>query len=327
MEQRRYEFLLEAVRPVCHLAETIGNQGLIARRKVRLPDGEWAHVPIISGNQLRHKLREASAYCLLDALGLLDAQALLEPTIRLLFNGGELTKKGAGGGVNFESYRTLCEMVPPLALLGGCANGTINEGQGSVDYAILVCDESWHLLPKWVHEHFATVGARTDSARAHIEEIQNVRTDISPRAQKLLTEGEQVRRNRLLTEKSAAHDEGEETSKEGKSRMLPYTTETVVMGSVFYWSVAFNVYSELELDTLHTMISAWLRHPTVGGKSGSGHGELRIVTARNITVRRPSDPISVVEVDALAPKVGSLFYAHVQERQARIVEFLKGVEA
>lgn len=330
MEQRRYEFLLEAVRPVVHLRESIGNRGVIARRKIRLPDGQWANVPIVSGNQLRHKLREAATWCLLDALSMTNSQELLEPATRLLFNGGELTKKGAGGGVNFESYRTLCEMIPSIALLGGCANGQINEGQGSVDYLLLVCDESWHLLPDWVREHYATTGARTDSARAHIEELQNVRCDSvhsSQRVRRLLTEGEQVRLNTKLLAKSTAHDEGEETDDKEKSKMLPYSTESIAMGSVFFWSVAFNTYDELQLDTLHTMISAFLRNPNVGGKSGSGHGDLKVVTARNIRVRRPSEAASMLEVDALAPKVGSTFYAHVKEREERIKEYLRGVDA
>lgn len=328
MEQRRYEFLLEAVRPIVHLAETVGNKGIIARRKIRQPDGRWAMVPIVSGNQLRHKMREAATMCLLDALGMLDSRELLEPATRLLFNGGELKKKGSGGGVNFESYRTLCEMIPSISLLGGCANGTINEGQGSVDYALLVCEETWHLLPPWVHEHYAAVGTVTDSARAHIEEIQNVRGDSlgSVRVQRLLTEGEQVRINQKLLAKSTARDNDEEIDPDSKSKMLPYTTESVAMGSIFYWSIAFNTYDELQLDTLHTMVSAFLHRPVVGGKSGSGHGELRAITARNIQVRRPSEPSSVVMVDALAPKTGSTFYAHVQERAERIKEYLRGVE-
>lgn len=330
MEQRRYEFLLEATRPIVHLRESIGNRGVIARRKIRLPDGQWANVPIVSGNQLRHKLREAATWCMLDALGMTNAQELLEPATRLLFNGGELTKKGAGGGVNFESYRTLCELIPSIALLGGCANGAINEGQGSVDYAILVCDEIKHLLPAWVMEHYDTIGARTDSARAHIEEIQNVRCDSvgsSPRVRRLLTEGEQVRLNTKLLGKSTAHDDGEEQEDSAKSKMLPYSTESIAMGSQFFWSVAFNTYDELQLDTLHTMISAFLRDANVGGKSGSGHGSLRVVTARNIRVARPSEAAAVLEVDALAPKVGSTFFAHIQDRADRIKEYLRGVDA
>lgn len=329
MDQRRYEFILEAVRPVVHLSETIGNRGVIARRKIRLPDGEWANVPMISGNQIRHKLRAAGTWCLLDALGMSDTEELLEPTIRLLFNGGELKKKGTGGAVNFEAYRTLCEMIPTIALLGGCANGTINEGQGSVDYALLICDETMHVMPAWVAEHLDTTGSRTDEARAHVEEIQNVRGDsvTSPSVSRLLTEGEKVRVNAKLLAKSTARDKGEEVDPDAKSRMLPYSTESIAMGSLFYWSVAFNVYNDVQLDTLNTMVAAWLARPSVGGRGGSGHGDLRLVTARNIKVARPSEQAQTVAMSELAPKVGSAFYAHVQERADRIKEYLQRVDA
>jgi hypothetical protein len=328
-EQKRYDFILEATRPIVHLSETIGNRGVIARRKVRLPDGEWADVPMISGNQIRHKLRAAGTWCLLDALGMSDTEELLEPTLRLLFNGGELKKKGSGGAMNFESYRTLCEMIPTIALLGGCANGTINEGQGSVDYALLICDETTHIMPAWVGEYLESVGTRTDEARAHVEEIQNVRGDsvTSPSVNRLLTPGEKVRVNAKLLAKSTAHDKGEEVDADAKSRMLPYSTESIAMGSLFYWSVAFNVYSEVQLDTLNTMVAAWLARPNVGGRSGSGHGELRLVTARNVKIARPSETAQTMAMSELAPKVGSMFYAHVQERADRIKEYLQRVEA
>lgn len=327
-EQKRYEFILEATRPIVHLAETIGNRGVIARRKIRY-NGEWTTVPIISGNQLRHKLREAGTRCLLDALGMSDTESLLEPTIRLLFNGGELKKRGSGGTINFESYRTLCEMIPTIALLGGCANGQINEGQGSVDYALLICDETIDKLPPWVAEHLVTTGAHTDEARSHIEEIQNVRSDsvMSPQVQRLLTTSEKVRVNQKLLARSTAHDKGDDVESEDKSHMMPYSTESIAMGSLFYWSVAFNVYDEVQLDTLHTMVLAWLNHPTVGGRSGSGHGELRLVTARNIQVARPSEKATAVAMADLAPRVGSVFLAHVQERAERIKEYLQKVEA
>lgn len=327
-QQVRYEFILEALRPVVHLAESIGNRGVIARRKVRYK-GEWCDVPIISGNQIRHKIRECGARCLLDALGMTDSESLLEPTIRLLFNGGELKKKGTGGTINFESYRTLCEMIPIIGLLGGCANGSINEGQGSVDYALLICDETIDKFPKWVGEYLAETNSPTDEARSHIEEIQNVRGDsvMSPSVQRLLTQSEKVRINQRLLARSTAHDAGEDVAAEDKSHMLPYSTESVAIGSLFYWSVAFNVYDDVQLDTLHTMILSWLNRPVVGGRSGSGHGELRVVTARNILVARPAEAATAVSLNELAPKVGAMFLAHVQERAERIREYLQQVDA
>ncbi|MGH8630893.1 MAG: hypothetical protein ACREU7_09045, partial [Burkholderiales bacterium] len=116
MERKRLEFILEARSPIAHHQETFGNTAVLMRQKVRQPDGSFAAVPIITGDTMRHGLREAGTYCLLDCAGLLG-EALTEQALRLLFAGGMVT--GSGSVVKLDEYREMVDLVPTLALLGG----------------------------------------------------------------------------------------------------------------------------------------------------------------------------------------------------------------
>ena len=69
MQRHRYEFVLEAAQPIAHLAENIGNEGVLMRRKVRTADGSFASVPMVTADTMRHGMREAAAYMFLDAAG------------------------------------------------------------------------------------------------------------------------------------------------------------------------------------------------------------------------------------------------------------------
>lgn len=328
MKTRRFEFILEAVTPIAHHEGSIGNHAVVMRRKVRLAGGEFAEVPIITGDTMRHGLREAAAYALLDAAGLLDAEKLSSAALRLLFNGGVMTGRGDGGAVNLDQYRELVEMVPPLALLGGCAANRVIPGRLVVEDATLLCEETRRWLPAWAAEGLA--GESFAMARGYIEEQQRVRMDalLDPGKRRLLTDGEQMQANARLTASETAHANDDAIEREkSKSSMLPRTYESVVRGALFQWAVQAETHSELDDDTLMTILGVFLARPRVGGKKGTGHGELRVVAARDIAVRRPSEACEVLDCAALGQRVGASFRAHVAARAERLKTFLSTVDA
>jgi hypothetical protein len=69
-EKVRWEFILEAQEPIAHHSESMGNTAIAMRQKTRLADGSFVSVPIITGDTIRHQLREAASYALLDAAGM-----------------------------------------------------------------------------------------------------------------------------------------------------------------------------------------------------------------------------------------------------------------
>ncbi len=327
-EQVRYDFILEALTPVAHACESVGNTSLVMREKRRLPDGSFASVPIITGDTMRHGLREASSYALLDAAGMLDKPALGEAALRLLFAGGMISGSQEGS-VKLADYATMVDLCPPLGLLGGCAQNRAVPGKVQVDAADLICQETAHRMPEWVMEWLRESKVALQSARGHIEEVTRVRMDpsLDPGKRKLLSDGGIGIERRMM-----ASEHGKEVGdallvESSKSTMLPRSHETVVSGSLFFWSVTAVVNSELERDTFNTMIGAFLRDARVGGKRATGHGRIRPIVAKQITVRRPKEAPENLDVGALAPRVGSLFFAHVSERKDKVAEFLAAVDA
>lgn len=327
-ESKTLELVLEAEEPIAHAESSIGNTSLLMRRKHRMPDGSFADIPVITADTMRHKLREASAFAVLDAADMLHPDALTEPALRLLFAGGQITG-ASGGSVKLDSYRELCELVPPLALFGGCAQNRCIPGRLYVNDALLICDETMHRLPQqvreWVDEH-----THVDVARRHIEEVTRVRMDpsLDPAKRKLLTGGDQVEANRRLQARESASDANDDGAKLAeKSTMLPRSFERLVTGSMFYWKVSATLLNDLDLDTFLATVMMFLGNAYVGGKRSTGHGKLGVLKAWQMAATRPRDSAEDVQTDALAPRVGGLLRAHVAERKERVQEFLQQVTA
>ena len=325
-EIKAYEVLLMATTAIAHHQEVFGNHAVIARRKLRLPSGEWAHVPAVSGDSMRHGLREAAAYAFLDAAGMLDAGALTEAALRLLFSGGMVTGRGDGASVRLDDYRVMVDLVPPLALLGGCASNRVIPGRMVVEDALLVCDESRHVVPAWMVERAGTVSG----ARSHIEVHQRVRMDptMDPGKRRLLGETETLQLDARDRRSEQAHEADDALARaDAKSTMMPRTHEAIAAGSLLSWRVQATCMSDLDVDTFHAMVGAFLGQARVGGKRGTGFGALKAVAANEVSVYRPAAQMQAVDVAALGPRIGELFRAHVRERAEKARDFLRTVDS
>jgi hypothetical protein len=327
MQLKKFSFLLEALTPIAHHEGSFGNTATVMRRRVRQLDGSWCELPIITGDTLRHGLREASSYAFLDAAGLLEAEALGEAAIRLLFSGGMVTGRGDASNIKLDAFREMCELCPPLALLGGCTDNRVVPGRMNVDDASLVCEENARYLPEWALEWHSANHGPLDSFRAHLEEVQRVRMDpaLDPGKRKLMLPEHQIEvSNRLMTGEQAHAEDATIERADSKSSMMPRRFERVAQGSLFHWSLTATCYSDLDVDTLHTMLACFLSDPRVGGKRGTGHGQLRVVAARDVAVARLSEPMTGFE---LGPTMGALFRQHVAERRERIRKWLQVVNS
>lgn len=328
MERRRYEFVLEAETPIAHHEGTIGNMSMAMRRKVRQPGG-WADVAVITADTMRHGLREAAAYALLDAAGLLDKPLLSEAALRLLFAGGMVTGRGDAGTVKLDQYRELVEMVPSMALFGGCSDNRVIPGQLTVEDATLVCSETERFVPDWARAEVERL-CGIDASRAHLEEVQRVRMDptLQPQKVRLLADGEQVRiAGRLQASEQASADQDAVAVGREKSSMMPRSMERIAQGSMFSWAVEARLYDELQVDTFHVAVGAYLANAWAGGKRGTGHGKLRVIAARHVRLARVARAEDALDTTALGVKTGELFRTHVRERAERIATFLAGVNA
>lgn len=339
MQKARYEFILEAAQPICHLAENIGNEGILMRESIRQKGGGFFDVPIITGDTMRHGLREAAAYAYLDAAGMLDSPALSEAALRLLFAGGMVTGKGDAGTISLDLYREMTELIPSLRLFGGCTNSRVIPGQLCVENALLISTESAHSIARtcgtdpdgapWVFRWATGAGEPIESARAHVAEEQRVRMDptLIPEKRLLLTADAQVSLNARLTSGEKAHEASDAiTADREKSTMMPRRSEVVKRGALFFWGFEATCYTPLDLDTLHVTAAAFLSNMKVGGKRATGHGLMRAVAAMGVTIPEMSRPADAL-ASTFGPRVGDIFREHVAARAERIREILKTVDA
>lgn len=328
MQRIRYEFVLEAALPIAHHEGVFGNEAVIMRRKIRQKDG-WAKVPIITADTCRHGMREAAAYALLDAAGMLDSPALSEAALRLLFAGGMVTG-GSGGAISLDAYRELTELVPTTALFGGCAQNRVIPGRLQVEDATLVCDETRAYVPEWATAFAEQRHGALEGSRAHVESEQRVRMDptLVPEKRLLLTDGEQIKINaRLLASEKASGAEDDAGKLDAKSSMLPRKFERIAQGSLFYWACSATCYTPLDVDTFHVACASFLANAKVGGKRATGHGLLRALVGNSIQLARPTEAMAAIDPAALAPSMGMAFRSHVAERKDRLRDFLKVVAA
>lgn len=345
-ERVRYEFILEAETALAHHAESIGNEAIFMRRKMRAPGGRFVEVPQINADTGRHKMREASAYALLDASGALTDPSLSESALRLLFAGGAVSGKGDGGTVKLDTYHRLCDLVPTMRLFGGCAENRIVPGFLTVQDMTLICAESVGFIPAWaIAKAREILGTPDDEGfetmRACIEEETRVRMDplLNPRNHLLLNAGARAGVERKLLASETAHVEDDAVGAErSKSSMMPRKAEVLAPGSLLFWAVEATVYNALERDTLDTAVWAFMANAVVGGKTGTGHGRIRPLAVQEIINGQPfgqprvrfgfggSTAQDIDPTDARATP-GALFRAHVEARAEQVRSFLREVDA
>jgi hypothetical protein len=323
--QTRYEFIVRAAQPIAHASGTKGNISLAMSKKVRLPGGRTVLMPYVTGDTARHKLREAATYGTLHAAGLLDDPQLSEGASRLLFNGGSVTGKGNAAVVNLDRYRELVNLFPPLALFGGCTDNRPIPGQLKVDEGNLICAERRHLLPPWILKWCEDNGEQLDSYRDCLELATRVRMDatLDPGKVKLLSPEAQANVNARLLGSERAHETGDsKLAKETKSNMMPRQHQRIIEGSLMYFAIQCDTYSDVEFDAFNFSVGCLLNNFSVGGKSAQGHGRLEFLSGARISFAPSSGTLESVGAE-LAPKVGDLYRAYVVERKEALTAWLR----
>jgi len=330
MKHHRLEFILCAKEPIAHMEGTIGNTQVVMRRKVVLPNGRMTKVPYITGDTMRHGLREAGTYSLLQAAGMLPNAGLSESAMRLLFSGG-MVMGSASDVVRMDDARKWREVVPHIAILGGCIGNRIEPGKIEVGDAWLVCEESLQagLVGSQAMDYLRDKEMEMSSGRAHIEMVQRVRMDpsLSPSKRMLLSDGEAARvEGRLLRSEAASEREDHGAKDREKSSMMPFSYETVIAGSLFAWRVDCMTHSEIEEDALAVMIGAFAQSMRVGGKKGTGHGLLEVEKVFGAHAPRTADKalegVSIDDSDAVLR-----YLARAKENAPLIRKWLDEVKA
>lgn len=317
------EGTLTALTSISHIGESFGINSKLRREKVVQPDGTVEEIPIISGNSLRGILRDRGMLHMLKTLGYGvneetgEVKGLSLPAFYFLFSGGALTKVQSVG-LDIESAMRWRELVPLVSLFGGAMGNQIMSGKAHIGKAIPICRETAHLIPKrfvqgepvsiWdlIQEEAFT---RRDDAKNH-----GLRRLLAPNVREALEAGEA--RAQLIA--GTDEDVVEET---GRKQQMRYYVETFAAGTRFFWEVALHDVTDVEFDAFAVTLAEFSRWPYIGGKSGVGHGKVRLQFDRWIQIDPRIAPTGK-EVDAT---LGTRYMQHLQQNADAIRSIISSI--
>jgi len=139
---------LTATSSIAHGGETRGTITLLRRELVSLPEGSLVHVPIVSGNTLRGRLRRVGEELLRDAVGY-DGQ--LHPAAAHALRGGGSLAKTSHEPLSGNRLQRLRELVPQIGVFGGAGGGTIINGALDVGKVVPHLSETVHITGSQRH--------------------------------------------------------------------------------------------------------------------------------------------------------------------------------
>jgi hypothetical protein len=268
-----YPAMFRARTPLVH-GDPDGGKGTnmnIFRREEILYSGERVSVPVVSGNGIRHRLRETAAMHLLDAVGLSQDDLHNARMVHLLFNGGGIEKGSKTKAYSPEEARRVAELIPVFTLFGGNLPGG-NTWEGLVDVGMLLplCEENEGRLGQ----------SNPDGPLSAADFVKN----------QSFTKGD---RNTTQPHLVVPTKEGDLTlvpadkpaDKPDENRMI-FTIETAVAGTVWVHDLTLRTVAcreqrsiavDLALSCLGHTVRLWLERPTVGGCNRIGFGLLEPV--------------------------------------------------
>ncbi|WP_166345058.1 hypothetical protein [Phytoactinopolyspora limicola] len=144
------DLTLTLTSPLHHGSGSAGNTSLLRTQDIVLPDGRQAAVPFVSGNSLRHQLRDALAWHTVATLAV-EPGSLSKAAVDLLWSGGAITSTGSQ--VDLAMARRVEETYPALGLLGYAAQSDMTAGTLRVSNLHLVCAENAWRLPDRLAGH------------------------------------------------------------------------------------------------------------------------------------------------------------------------------
>ncbi len=327
MQTRILEAKVTALSSIAHSGdENLGNETLLRRSGRVQPDGTEVKVPLVSGNSIRGKLRDLGMYHLCRAIGYGEPVEVKTETgenrlvprgmplaaFDTLFSGGALTKD-APEGLNLGAFRRLRSDVPLLSVFGCNYMSRPLPGKIKIHDLVLQCRETQHLLPqefcdaKWlscwdyVQREFST---RTDDSKN-----EKYRPMISGGAENLLA-GEVA-----LDAQIAARN------KKQTAQQMIYYTETLSAGTEYYWKIVVDDMTDLEFEAFAVCLAQFLQNPYVGGKSGTGHGEVKIEFKQYWTEINSL----VTETDKIGMPFGKMYFDFLRDNSEAIKDTLDSI--
>lgn len=320
----KIEITATALSPIVHGAGTSGNSQLLRQQDWFFIDPTTkkpirCKVPFVSGNSIKHRIRNSAIRYALDAMGVEDG-TLSKPEVDLLFSGGHLAKGGAA--IDLSSARKLAELLPPLSLCGYSAGNAMEESRLMVSDLHVVCAENAARIPDDLATH-PMLGVRAGELRG--EEFGTRHDQATKHAgRRWLTDGAADAVAKRAGDKLLAPPKNKASEERGDSAQMIYDFGTIVAGSVLWGSVD---YADLTEGERAALVSAFVYWSTdrrgdqlvcgVGAKNSIGYGMLKFDLRTSMRIAAPSfeERALIVEGDTEAGR----YRAHLRDRKDEII--------
>lgn len=323
----RWDLTITALTPVVHSGGNLGNDSIFNREKVANPSAPGSYpedVPHLTGNTLRHALRESLTWLTLRELGL-EIGGLSVAAYHYLFSGGSMGK--GASTLDVDGYRSLKSQFPFLAIMGGGLGTSLLTGKLHVGFGILVCRQNaWRIAD--LCSALAEDAKVALPAEEYTERGQGVRHDArrAPVADHLLPAADVAAwaRERMKSSKENAEEGSDSTQ-------MIYGYERLVAGSRFLWQVGGAYLTPLEHSALVCALLALQARGEIGAKCGTGHGRVRLrVISASGEADQLADGLRYVEEGQRLSEVagqawGGPYVAHVREHAEAIKGWLGGL--
>ena len=200
------------------------------------------NIPYLHGNSIRGRLRRPLVK---DFLARIGYQIKGKSLYHSLFSGGVLENSDNTnqGVIDLELKNKIKEFIPPISLLGACFGNQMIQGCLSVGHMFPICEEYSEYLPD------------------HLKKDERSKQPV-----RVFTDEEFITRRDELRER----DENEQAIQ------MKVDYECFIPGTRFYHSFVLSYPTEIDKACFARAIELWEKHPTVGGRSSSGDGIVKL---------------------------------------------------
>ena len=252
-------FAYLAEQPIIHTEETIGNISKLKQMRV-IYKGKPVSVPALSGNSFRGQLRDILADALCSRLSNQGKQLLRfndNDVYTILYSGGALSEKSKAGDLIYD----FANHLPSMRLMGSAFGNVMLPSKLAMTHIVPCAEETQEILQGM----FETLEESLVPPPNEWTGARNLFFNDGPLTRK--DDSKDLTRQRFVDLES-------QTDKE--IQQMIYYVECIPAGT---WLLQ-QLYSkfpldQLELGCLFDGLNAFLRQPTLGGRSSAGYGQVR----------------------------------------------------
>lgn len=289
MQTITWKGTLTARSSIAHGGETRGTITLLRRELVATAAGALVHVPIVSGNTARGRLRRIGEELLRDALGY---EGALHPAAAHTLRGGGALAKSSGEPLSGARLRDLRDLVPQIGVFGGAGGGTIISGALDVG----------KVVPQ-VAETSRITGVASSLSAFSATQLEAYTRQSDENHHDFATVTAAPATAELRIDDTGRPDPVER----GGGHQMLFHVETFPIGTVFSTWLRLRRPTPLEAAFFHDVLDEFRSDGRLGGRVGVGHGEVLVE----------------LDTDAAAdPRKDLDWRAVVQENRAQILTAL-----